>query len=161
MVIVQCNVIFSHPIRLHVAHGCVSTDTCFWNNEILTPIQKHGMAGPGKIAFKKLRILLDRMMLRRTKVLFFITIRESSALYLDTYRYNELTISGCHHARSSSVEITLVRRRRSSIYRSFPMPRGSFRPMSTRELCSTVSFTQSIATLVLTFHLDYSNIFSL
>jgi DNA repair protein RAD16 len=42
--------------------------TCFWNNEILTPIQKHSLDGPGKIAFKKLRILLDRMMLRRTKV---------------------------------------------------------------------------------------------
>ncbi|KAH7924828.1 hypothetical protein BV22DRAFT_1012466 [Leucogyrophana mollusca] len=42
--------------------------TCFWNNEILTPIQKHGIAGPGKWAFKKLRILLDRMMLRRTKI---------------------------------------------------------------------------------------------
>ncbi|KAG5221488.1 DNA repair protein [Salix suchowensis] len=32
------------------------------------PIQKNGMVGPGKIAFKKLKILLDRMMLRRTKV---------------------------------------------------------------------------------------------
>ncbi|KAL0949077.1 hypothetical protein HGRIS_009172 [Hohenbuehelia grisea] len=42
--------------------------TCFWNNEILTPIQKHGMEGPGKPAFKKLKILLDRMMLRRTKL---------------------------------------------------------------------------------------------
>ena len=42
--------------------------TCFWNNEILTPIQKNGMVGPGAIAFKKLKILLDRMMLRRTKV---------------------------------------------------------------------------------------------
>ncbi|KAH7888148.1 SNF2 family N-terminal domain-containing protein, partial [Phlebopus sp. FC_14] len=42
--------------------------TCFWNNEILTPIQKHGMDGPGKTAFKKLRILLDRVMLRRTKI---------------------------------------------------------------------------------------------
>ncbi|KAG1759066.1 SNF2 family N-terminal domain-containing protein [Suillus occidentalis] len=42
--------------------------TCFWNNEILTPIQKHGVEGPGRIAFKKLRILLDRMMLRRTKI---------------------------------------------------------------------------------------------
>ncbi|KAF8509423.1 P-loop containing nucleoside triphosphate hydrolase protein [Hysterangium stoloniferum] len=42
--------------------------TCFWNNEILTPIQKHGMVGPGKPAFKKLKILLDRMMLRRTKI---------------------------------------------------------------------------------------------
>ncbi|KAI9572417.1 SNF2 family N-terminal domain-containing protein [Boletus coccyginus] len=42
--------------------------TCFWNNEILTPIQKNGMEGPGKTAFKKLRVLLDRMMLRRTKI---------------------------------------------------------------------------------------------
>ncbi|KAJ7666513.1 SNF2 family N-terminal domain-containing protein [Mycena rosella] len=42
--------------------------TCFWNNEILTPIQKNGMVGPGQLAFKKLKILLDRMMLRRTKV---------------------------------------------------------------------------------------------
>ena len=42
--------------------------TCFWNNEILTPIQKHGMQEPGRVAFKKLRILLDRIMLRRTKI---------------------------------------------------------------------------------------------
>ncbi|KAJ6516407.1 SNF2 family N-terminal domain-containing protein [Mycena sanguinolenta] len=42
--------------------------TCFWNNEILTPIQKNGMVGPGAKAFKKLKILLDRMMLRRTKL---------------------------------------------------------------------------------------------
>ncbi|KAF8164913.1 SNF2 family N-terminal domain-containing protein [Crassisporium funariophilum] len=42
--------------------------TCFWNNEILTPIQKNGMVGPGRDAFKKLKILLDRMMLRRTKL---------------------------------------------------------------------------------------------
>ncbi|KAG5639348.1 hypothetical protein H0H81_004069 [Sphagnurus paluster] len=51
--------------------GCGHTPmqhTCFWNNEILTPIQKNGMRGPGKYAFKKLRILLDRMMLRRTKL---------------------------------------------------------------------------------------------
>jgi len=42
--------------------------TCFWNNEILTPIQKHGMQDSGEIAFKKLRVLLDRIMLRRTKI---------------------------------------------------------------------------------------------
>lgn len=41
---------------------------CYWNNEILTPIQKYGMDGPGDTAFKKLKILLDRMMLRRTKL---------------------------------------------------------------------------------------------
>ncbi|KAF8450980.1 SNF2 family N-terminal domain-containing protein [Boletus edulis BED1] len=42
--------------------------TCLWNNEILTPIQKNGMEGPGKAAFRKLRTLLERMMLRRTKI---------------------------------------------------------------------------------------------
>jgi DNA repair protein RAD16 len=42
--------------------------TCFWNNEILTPIQKHGLQEVGSVAFKKLRILLDRIMLRRTKI---------------------------------------------------------------------------------------------
>ena len=44
------------------------THTCYWNNEILTPIQKHGMQDSGAVAFKKLRILLDRIMLRRTKI---------------------------------------------------------------------------------------------
>ncbi|KAF8629639.1 hypothetical protein AX15_003370 [Amanita polypyramis BW_CC] len=42
--------------------------TCLWNNEILTPIQKDGMRGSGEIAFKKLKVLLERMMLRRTKL---------------------------------------------------------------------------------------------
>ncbi|EAU80544.2 DNA repair protein rad16 [Coprinopsis cinerea okayama7 len=42
--------------------------TCFWNNEILSPIQKSGMRGAGALAFKKLRVLLDKMMLRRTKL---------------------------------------------------------------------------------------------
>ncbi|KDQ65098.1 hypothetical protein JAAARDRAFT_64882 [Jaapia argillacea MUCL 33604] len=51
--------------------GCGHTPmqhTCFWNNEVLSPIQKNGMQGPGAIAFKKLRVLLDRLMLRRTKI---------------------------------------------------------------------------------------------
>jgi len=41
---------------------------CLWNHEILGPIQKNGMGGPGDLAFKKLKVLLDRMMLRRTKI---------------------------------------------------------------------------------------------
>ncbi|KGB78124.2 DNA repair protein RAD16 [Cryptococcus deuterogattii R265] len=43
---------------------------CFWNTEILTPIAKYGIeeGGPGHTAFKKLKVLLDRMMLRRTKL---------------------------------------------------------------------------------------------
>lgn len=43
---------------------------CYWNNEILKPIQKYGaMKGThGHDAFEKLSLLLARMMLRRTKV---------------------------------------------------------------------------------------------
>jgi DNA repair protein RAD16 len=41
---------------------------CWWNNEILKPIQTYGATADGLIAFKKLRKLLDRMMLRRTKL---------------------------------------------------------------------------------------------
>ncbi|PFH50572.1 hypothetical protein AMATHDRAFT_3854 [Amanita thiersii Skay4041] len=68
---VKVNVaIISHAIT-HPIGDCGHTPmhhTCFWNNEILTPIQKHGMVGPGEVAFRKLKILLDRMMLRRTKL---------------------------------------------------------------------------------------------
>lgn len=53
-------------IRLDCGHSPMM-HMCFWNNEILIPIQKHGMQGSGAIAFKKLRILLARIMLRRTK----------------------------------------------------------------------------------------------
>lgn len=43
--------------------------TCFWNNEILKPIQRSGAQhGEGRDAFQRLRILLERMMLRRTKL---------------------------------------------------------------------------------------------
>ncbi|UZJ52225.1 hypothetical protein CBS101457_001545 [Exobasidium rhododendri] len=43
--------------------------TCYWNNEILKPIQKFGTTlGEGKDAFERLRLLLDRVMLRRTKL---------------------------------------------------------------------------------------------
>ncbi|TKY84842.1 hypothetical protein EX895_005922 [Sporisorium graminicola] len=43
--------------------------TCYWNNEILKPIQRSGAQnGEGRDAFRRLRILLERMMLRRTKL---------------------------------------------------------------------------------------------
>lgn len=38
-----------------------------FNQELLNPIQKFGNNGPGKEAFRKLRILTDRFMLRRVK----------------------------------------------------------------------------------------------
>jgi DNA repair protein RAD16 len=41
---------------------------CYWNREILKPIQKYGNQGDGLLAFKKLGSVLDRIMLRRTKI---------------------------------------------------------------------------------------------
>ncbi|KAI7846895.1 SNF2 family N-terminal domain-containing protein [Circinella umbellata] len=41
---------------------------CWWNNEVLKPIQTHGNIGEGRLAMGKLRKLLDKMMLRRTKI---------------------------------------------------------------------------------------------
>jgi DNA repair protein RAD16 len=38
-----------------------------FNQELLNPIIKYGNKGPGEIAFKKLRLLTDRFMLRRIK----------------------------------------------------------------------------------------------
>ncbi|KAI8924852.1 SNF2 family N-terminal domain-containing protein [Entophlyctis helioformis] len=40
---------------------------CWWNMEILKPIQKYGAVGEGVVGFQKLTVLLDRIMLRRTK----------------------------------------------------------------------------------------------
>ncbi|KAJ3107218.1 hypothetical protein HDU97_004638 [Phlyctochytrium planicorne] len=48
----------------HISHS----HFCWWNAEILKPIQKYGGAGDGLVAFHKLGLLLDRIMLRRTKV---------------------------------------------------------------------------------------------
>ncbi|KAI9292890.1 hypothetical protein K502DRAFT_325583 [Neoconidiobolus thromboides FSU 785] len=41
---------------------------CWWNAEILKPIQNYGNVGEGKLGFEKLTKLLDKVMLRRTKV---------------------------------------------------------------------------------------------
>ncbi|KAL6849140.1 DNA repair protein rad16 [Amphichorda felina] len=38
-----------------------------FNQELLNPIQKYGNLGPGREAFKKLRMMTDRIMLRRLK----------------------------------------------------------------------------------------------
>jgi len=42
--------------------------TCWFNTELLKPIQKYGAEGEGLHAFQKLYKLLKRIMLRRTKV---------------------------------------------------------------------------------------------
>lgn len=41
---------------------------CWFNTELLKPIQKYGNIGEGKAAFEKLRQILSHIMLRRTKV---------------------------------------------------------------------------------------------
>ncbi|TPX73207.1 hypothetical protein CcCBS67573_g05518 [Chytriomyces confervae] len=48
----------------HISHS----HFCWWNAEILKPIQNYGGVGDGLVAFKKLGVLLDRIMLRRTKL---------------------------------------------------------------------------------------------
>jgi len=42
--------------------------TCWFNTELLKPIQRFGAEGEGLIAFRKMYKLLKRLMLRRTKV---------------------------------------------------------------------------------------------
>ena len=41
---------------------------CWWNRTVLKPIQKYGPNGDGLVAFQRLGVLLDQMMLRRTKL---------------------------------------------------------------------------------------------
>jgi DNA repair protein RAD16 len=41
---------------------------CWWNKEILKPIQNYGAQGEGAVAFKNLALLLDNIMIRRTKI---------------------------------------------------------------------------------------------
>jgi len=50
----------------HCNHGGMRHVSVF-NQELLNPIQKFGNSGPGKAAFKNLRTMTDRIMLRRLK----------------------------------------------------------------------------------------------
>ena len=121
-----------------------SLQTCFWNNEILTPIQKHGMVGPGGVAFKKLKILLDRMMLRRTKVSRSPVVLSGSIVdgcFSD--RSNVPTTLVCLRVLSSSGVITSVPKRRSFISRYFPTRRDSSIHTWTLEQCSIVRTSSS------------------
>ena len=48
----------------HVSHQ----HYCWWNREVLRPIQQHGATGEGRAGFAKLSRLMPRIMLRRTKL---------------------------------------------------------------------------------------------
>lgn len=50
----------------HCKHAGMQHVSVF-NQELLNPIQKYGNFGPGKEAFRKLRLMTDRIMLRRLK----------------------------------------------------------------------------------------------
>jgi DNA repair protein RAD16 len=50
----------------HCNHASMQHVSVF-NQELLNPIQKFGALGPGREAFKKLRLMTDRIMLRRLK----------------------------------------------------------------------------------------------
>ncbi|KAI9335870.1 SNF2 family N-terminal domain-containing protein [Pilaira anomala] len=59
---------FSNLKECDSCHHTPMSHVCWWNNEVLKPIQIHGYVGDGRIALKKLRLLLDKIMLRRTKI---------------------------------------------------------------------------------------------
>jgi DNA repair protein RAD16 len=50
----------------HCDHGAMQHVSVF-NQELLNPIQKFGNMGPGREAFRKLRLMTERIMLRRLK----------------------------------------------------------------------------------------------
>ncbi|KAK0548686.1 DNA repair protein rad16 [Tilletia horrida] len=68
----DCKSLHWHMIKGKFCAACGHTPmhhTCFWNNEVLKPIQRNGAElGEGKDAFMRLRTLLQHMMLRRTKL---------------------------------------------------------------------------------------------
>ncbi|KAI8341863.1 SNF2 family N-terminal domain-containing protein [Chlamydoabsidia padenii] len=59
---------FSDKRHCDQCHHTPMDHVCWWNNEVLKPIQFRGYTGEGREAMNKLRLLLDRIMLRRTKV---------------------------------------------------------------------------------------------
>ncbi|ORX97539.1 hypothetical protein K493DRAFT_329452 [Basidiobolus meristosporus CBS 931.73] len=59
---------FSDRRHCDICHHTPMSHVCWWNQEILKPIQNFGALGEGQLGFKKLGKLLDRMMLRRTKL---------------------------------------------------------------------------------------------
>ncbi|KAL7314017.1 DNA repair protein rad16 [Mucor circinelloides] len=59
---------FSNKRTCDSCHHTPMSHVCWWNNEVLKPIQNNGYVNDGRVALKKLGLLLDRIMLRRTKI---------------------------------------------------------------------------------------------
>ncbi|ORZ22284.1 SNF2 family N-terminal domain-domain-containing protein [Absidia repens] len=59
---------FSDKSHCDQCHHTPMEHVCWWNNEVLKPIQTNGYVGDGREAMDKLILLLDKMMLRRTKI---------------------------------------------------------------------------------------------
>jgi hypothetical protein len=64
--IVQCRKFRRELIFYLFADVLFISHFCWWNIEILKPIQREGTEGGGRLAFRKLSVLLDSIMLRRT-----------------------------------------------------------------------------------------------
>jgi hypothetical protein len=86
----------AHNVRERSTNTAKAAFVLLLEQRILTPIQKNGMVGPGKYAFKKLKILLDRMMLRRTEVRVFPLTSSADNIFTYLARFNERTTSGYH-----------------------------------------------------------------
>ncbi|SAM03073.1 hypothetical protein [Absidia glauca] len=59
---------FTDKSHCDKCHHTPMEHVCWWNNEVLKPIQFSGYVGEGRQAMDKLRLLLDQIMLRRTKL---------------------------------------------------------------------------------------------
>lgn len=59
---------FSNKRTCDTCHHTPMAHVCWWNNEVLKPIQTNGYVNDGRVALKKLGLLLDKIMLRRTKI---------------------------------------------------------------------------------------------
>lgn len=159
VVIALCNMFVFHKIDILIL--LILFKVCFWNNEILTPIQKNGMRGPGQDAFKKLKILLDRMMLRRTKVWQF-ALRTLEFIYVYIRSCKGQTIWDCRLVPLSSGEIISALKRKNSISHCSQTPSGSSILIWIRGQYSIVSFLSLGYPIVNRYApSDYSNIFSL
>lgn len=70
-------------------HGGMQHVSVF-NQELLNPIQKHGNSGPGAEAFRKLRLLTDRFMLRRVKTEHSSAMElPAKEIYVDRHFFGE------------------------------------------------------------------------
>lgn len=124
---------------------------CFWNNEILKPVQKYGASiegSHGHTAFNKLKVLLDRMMLRRTKLerADDLGLPPRAVQVRRDYLYVHTLLCGANSAIKlgslffftlSVFKVRKKKRNCTPVY--IPMSNASFRHLQTPEQCKSWS----------------------